>query len=355
MVALAGYGGDMRVQNTIAAAMLVGFLMPNGSAVAAPDGAKTASAECRRSPKMSETPPGGHWYYRTDRATKRRCWFLGEASTHRKTHKVVAAKPAKPSHSAAADPDAATKEADTAPKTALQSFDNARAEMTSADTAPGDDRLQDSVWPVIADTSQTKSASTDAGSDAVAPLQPVTSPYAQNGFAPGPAVADAQPPARVIPATAQAAPQAAPAGATAKAEQPQAATAPPATRPASAPTSSLQPILAALASGLGLALILGGVGFKLIERRRAVIRIEDGPRGRRDIWGNAPPNDEMQESPAMSAPVDLDEAALGRTDLNKAAPKKAANSTLAPENAAPPLGTRVEEQASTEIAHRTAA
>ena len=30
-------------------------------------------------PARTITTPGSHWYYRIDRATKRQCWYLGEA------------------------------------------------------------------------------------------------------------------------------------------------------------------------------------------------------------------------------------------------------------------------------------
>src|SRR5512135_1827196 len=32
--------------------------------------------ECNAKPDKPP-PPGKHWYYRTDRATKRQCWYLG--------------------------------------------------------------------------------------------------------------------------------------------------------------------------------------------------------------------------------------------------------------------------------------
>jgi hypothetical protein len=37
-----------------------------------------AADECLSGPK-GQTPAGSHWYYRIDRATKRHCWYLGEA------------------------------------------------------------------------------------------------------------------------------------------------------------------------------------------------------------------------------------------------------------------------------------
>jgi hypothetical protein len=36
-----------------------------------------AADECLSGPK-GQTPSGGHWYYRVDRATKRQCWYVGD-------------------------------------------------------------------------------------------------------------------------------------------------------------------------------------------------------------------------------------------------------------------------------------
>jgi hypothetical protein len=40
-------------------------------------GAVSAADDCLSAPK-GQTPSGGHWYYRIDRATKRHCWYLGD-------------------------------------------------------------------------------------------------------------------------------------------------------------------------------------------------------------------------------------------------------------------------------------
>jgi len=42
-------------------------------AVAIPN--RAFAADCLTAPG-SPTPPNGHWYYRTDRAQQRKCWFL---------------------------------------------------------------------------------------------------------------------------------------------------------------------------------------------------------------------------------------------------------------------------------------
>ena len=40
-------------------------------------GAVPAADDCLSGPK-GQTPSGGHWYYRVDRATKRHCWYIGD-------------------------------------------------------------------------------------------------------------------------------------------------------------------------------------------------------------------------------------------------------------------------------------
>jgi hypothetical protein len=51
------------------AAFLVAILSAVGSAGAA------SAADCLTAPGSS-APPNSHWYYRTDRTTQRKCWFL---------------------------------------------------------------------------------------------------------------------------------------------------------------------------------------------------------------------------------------------------------------------------------------
>src|SRR5712691_10969550 len=50
-----------------------------GAAVAVP--ARSSRAEAAADDCLSEPngapPQGSHWYYRTDRSTSRRCWYLG--------------------------------------------------------------------------------------------------------------------------------------------------------------------------------------------------------------------------------------------------------------------------------------
>ena len=57
--------------------------------VTASHGAPAEAEKCLSGPKGAP-PAGGHWYYRVDRATKRACWYIGDA---RKAEKIARAAP----------------------------------------------------------------------------------------------------------------------------------------------------------------------------------------------------------------------------------------------------------------------
>ena len=78
--------------------------------------ATVAADDCLSGPK-GQTPAGGHWYYRIERATKRHCWYLGEEGD-----KLSQAAPQNTSPSAKPP----SPEADTAMQ---QSVANAHAEL----------------------------------------------------------------------------------------------------------------------------------------------------------------------------------------------------------------------------------
>ena len=73
----------------LVAAMLAGVALTATSASAAP-----AADECLAKPK-GPAPAGKHWYYQTNRAVQRKCWYLDDEG-----EKTVAATPRKQSTSA---------------------------------------------------------------------------------------------------------------------------------------------------------------------------------------------------------------------------------------------------------------
>ena len=57
----------------ISAGMIVGALALEANTA-------VSAIECITEPNR-EPPEGGHWYYRVDRATNRKCWFLAKLTT----------------------------------------------------------------------------------------------------------------------------------------------------------------------------------------------------------------------------------------------------------------------------------
>ena len=305
--------------NTVAGALFLG-LVASGSAFAAPEAAApaatAAATECLAAPK-SETPPGGHWYYRTDRTTKRKCWYVGDASA--KTSKVATAKP---THSAAPKPETAAKEKDTAP-----SFGNARAEMESANATPDDEKLQASVWPPMPDKAAADAPQANTQDSPITPPQTAQSAPSQDAAAQQPPLATnwlTQPPATNSPelkssldvsettatetnAASPATPQ--------PATEPQPAVAA-AASPAPAPNSSMPMLLAALACALGLAAIIGSIVVKLFDRRRDLKVRADDRIQRRDIRSRIPVGEMPQPYPTLSTPANLDDIARTTPDSN---------------------------------------
>ncbi|MEH2509291.1 hypothetical protein V1291_000645 [Nitrobacteraceae bacterium AZCC 1564] len=114
------------------------------STVAAPateDKAETSANECLAAPK-AETPKGTHWYYRLEKGTKRKCWYLADAVT--KASKAASSAPA-PTPSASPAPRRA-------PESAIQpTVANARAELTrrapNAENVSDDATLSETIWP----------------------------------------------------------------------------------------------------------------------------------------------------------------------------------------------------------------
>lgn len=85
-----------------------------------------AADNCLTAPKGA-TPAGGHWYYRIDRATKRKCWYLREENDQANDK---SARPA-PQDSPAATPAAAAELAPSPTTITRKAIADARAEWIS--------------------------------------------------------------------------------------------------------------------------------------------------------------------------------------------------------------------------------
>jgi hypothetical protein len=110
-VALPGVAMSNRSAQLVAA-IFAGILTATSFAAVAEDSVKENSAKtadsCLSGPK-GPVPAGGHWYYRVDRATKRNCWYIGEAK-----NKSARATPKDSTSAAASDPAASDPASQTA-------------------------------------------------------------------------------------------------------------------------------------------------------------------------------------------------------------------------------------------------
>ncbi len=278
-------------------------VVAGGSAFAAPDATAT---ECLSAPK-GEAPAGGHWYYRIDHANKRKCWYVGDASA-KVSRKAKAAAPVR-SHPAAAPPASAAKEPS-------PSVSDPRAETRSADAAPEDQKLQESIWP------PTPGQGAPRADPVVHPDAAITPPPAPPSAVFQDTAFDAKISTQSVTAdTSTFKPVASDQGsdvAPSAAIQPTAAQPPiaAATPMAAASTSNSVPmLLAALACALGLVAIIGAITIKLFDRRRN-LGFRAGRRfPRREIWSTIPADEIPKLFPAMSKPENLD-------DVDRAEPQR---------------------------------
>jgi hypothetical protein len=87
-----------RILNPIASITVVATLLVSGVVFGVPDTARADN--CLTAPNSS-APQGSHWYYRTDRANQRKCWYFrapGEPAQQATAHAPSEAAPAAQSH-----------------------------------------------------------------------------------------------------------------------------------------------------------------------------------------------------------------------------------------------------------------
>lgn len=317
----------------IALAVVAGFVSIIGitsSVSAAPaDEAAPAADECLAAPKAA-TPKGAHWYYRIEKGTKRKCWYLADEVA--KANKTAATTTTSP---------AAEQEQDAPPpnKPMRHSVANARAELTAG--SPDDEKsLAESTWPPLTPADQTavrednqtaaiqpapEPANTQGWNIASRWPEPKTVASAEEQPAPEPT----QPPAPALTPDRLAAAAATPASAAA-AETPAPVAQP---QPANASDSaiSIRVLLSVLVCALALAAIIGPMIFRYIRPRKDRYAIAQ----RRPIWDlNTSGGIIRQDNPRRASPahyVDappeprvLDEAIDELEDLLARASKRSA-------------------------------
>ena len=267
---------------TFATAIAFGVLA--SAAIAAPEQqqqAATSGSECHAAPK-GVAPEGAHWYYKTDRATNKKCWYLADKVA--KTKKATSTTSTRSSESDDTTPQAASK-ADNKPD---KSVADARAEIP-ADRKPAaskpapsepaaDQGLADSVWPALPDKPETDTA---AATPPSAPASDDNGAFASRW--PDQVSTAAATDAQVMLARKQAEQQQA--AAQPQPQQPQpavastvgSANAATTDEPAASSISTTGLLLSVLAGLLALAAIIGPAVFKRVYRRKPKA-------ARRDIW-----------------------------------------------------------------------
>jgi hypothetical protein len=187
-----------------------------GVGVAAPTDTARAN-DCITAPN-SPTPQGSHWYYRLDRASQRKCWYVRAASQPvQQAAPPATVGPAAPLHSMAAP---------FGPKPAA---DGAPMPVSPRDTGPSSPRVEiGAVKPSAAPVSSATTDKTASSPEVPAPQMSTSSQTAAQAAAPAPATPVAWPDTR-------------PAVATVKAQEP--------TVPADAPADSVSDSSEKTASG----------------------------------------------------------------------------------------------------------
>ncbi|WP_024577500.1 MULTISPECIES: hypothetical protein [unclassified Afipia] len=271
---------------------------PLMAAPATPESAAKSADECLSGPKGA-TPAGAHWYYRIERGTKRKCWYLADEVA--KTKKAATSAPASSdaAEETAPPPTKITPapKQEAAKKPIQKSVANARAELTTG--APDDDSsLAETTWPPMPSP-----AAADVRADnQVAAMQPAPETAPKQGWnvatrwpEPNAAASASDQPSAATPAPAQPATPALTAErlATAAAPAPAAPPAPVTTAAAPAqPQQALQPtdgeglslrvLLSILVCVLALAAIVGPLLFKYFRPKP---REDERTYGqRRQIW-----------------------------------------------------------------------
>lgn len=260
---------------------------------AIPGNAAQAADECLSGPKAS-TPVGGHWYYRMEKGTKRKCWYLADEGG--KTNKAASSAE---SDSAEPSPPPAKS------KVTKPSVANARAELTA--TSDDQQALAETTWPPMPDRSAATTApdnqpAKDTTAAASTPATPNAQGWSMASRWPEPAAvnsADPQTKSMQMASNETAPPAVAPAPAPA----PVAAAAPvaehpaPAIQPSDDVLSPFRILLIGITITLALTAVLGSVLFKsLANRRREKQRLRAN---HRPIWDD--PISERYASPARAS------------------------------------------------------
>lgn len=270
-------------------------------AIAEPTAEPAAADECLAAPKAT-TPAGAHWYYRVEKGTKRKCWYLSDAggkvkATAKPTPVVEQEKPA-------------------SDKPMRKSVANARAELT-VNSSGDDPSLAETTWPPLTPSADAatgddkqgaaiQAAPATANSSGIASrwLEPTIVASAERQSTTGAATTSAPAPTQPAPALtpdrlAAAAAAVTPAPVATPAAAPHPVTA---AETADSEGFSIRVLLALLVCALALVAIIGPMIFKYVRPRRR--EEQRAPAQRRPIWDMDLSSDTIrQDNPRMPSPM----------------------------------------------------
>jgi hypothetical protein len=260
----------------------------------------SAADDCLTKPKAT-APAGQHWYYRSDRATKRQCWYLGDEASHgaslnvRKSAAVAAHRHHQELSQAAADARAEFA-SPAVPATDAKNSIVAAVAPTPVEPSPMTTASAATMPALAADSSAVTQRAADSGA-AAADQSAVASRWPDASDTTQPIAAPSRNPASFAVAAADPAP--APA-ASVDSSTTVAAAEPSATDSENASTSSVASTMDSsrtrLAAFLGAVALAGFSTSVLLARARARRRIRLEPTGgrRRQIWPADAEIDDMQ-------------------------------------------------------------
>jgi hypothetical protein len=283
----------------IAPRIILAGVVAGAAAVALHVHPVSSADDCLSKPKAT-APAGQHWYYRSDRATKRQCWYLGDEASRgaslnvRKTAAVAAHRHHQELSQAAADAHAEFA-SPAVPATDAKTSIVAAVAPTPAEPAPMTASSPATMPALAADASAVTQPASDSGA-ATADQSAVASRWPDAASAAQPVAAPQRNQATFTVATADPAP--APA-ASADSNTVVAAAEPAATDSENASATSVASTIDSsrtrLAAFLGAVALAGFSTSVLLARARARRRIRLEPVGgrRRHIWPTDAEIDDM--------------------------------------------------------------
>jgi len=257
-----------------------------------PQATQPPADNCLAAPK-GKTPAGGHWYYRIDRATKRKCWYLREENDQANDKSAPTAPQDSPPATSAAAAEPAPPPTTTITRNAIA---DARAEWISQQ-ARTEQNFPANVAPRTSDAVAAPPVQNGKPAPALNPLAPT--PLAATRWLDTSGASSASNSASnpTDPRAAASDPPSDPPQPAEEVQQPAPALA--ATPSVEKPTASMQMLFLVMAAALALA----GITVSLIvrfgrARARAVMR-----HNRRMMWDSAPTSAPISAPARRSPPL----------------------------------------------------